>query len=143
MDVAPAEGRAYYVLNVDADDAHDASATAVPMFRAACGRHALDGRGARIVDLHAQLAPDNLRAAIDEAHKKGLRTISHTGRTNALEAVLAGTNILTHLVGVADKECIGRDRIAEQRGREPRRIDEAGLLAPGRRRDGPLETLGR
>lgn len=68
-------------------------------------RRAVDARvaaGADFVKTHAQLAPDDLRAAIDEAHKKGLRTISHTGKTNALEAVLAGTNILTHLVGVAD-----------------------------------------
>lgn len=68
-------------------------------------RRAVDARvaaGADFIKTHAQLAPDNLRAAIDEAHKKGLRTISHTGKTNALEAVLAGTNILTHLVGVPD-----------------------------------------
>ena len=58
--------------------------------------------GADLIKTHAQLAPDDLRAAIDEAHQKGLRTISHTGKTNALEAVLAGTNILTHLVGIAD-----------------------------------------
>lgn len=68
-------------------------------------RRAVDTRvaaGADFIKTHAQLAPNDLRAAIDEAHKKGLRTISHTGKTNALEAVLAGTNILTHLVGVAD-----------------------------------------
>jgi imidazolonepropionase-like amidohydrolase len=68
-------------------------------------RRAVDARvaaGADLIKTHAQLAPDDLRAAIDEAHKKGLRTISHTGKTNALEAVLAGTNILTHLVGVPD-----------------------------------------
>lgn len=68
-------------------------------------RQAVDARvaaGADMIKTHAQLPPDELRAAIDEAHKKGLRTISHTGRTNALEAVLAGTNILTHLVGVPD-----------------------------------------
>lgn len=68
-------------------------------------RRAVDARvaaGADFIKTHAQLAPNDLRAAIDEAHKKGLRTISHTGKTNALEAVLAGTNILTHLVGVAD-----------------------------------------
>jgi imidazolonepropionase-like amidohydrolase len=68
-------------------------------------RRAVDARvaaGADLIKTHAQLSPDDLRAAIDEAHKKGLRTISHTGKTNALEAVLAGTNILTHLVGVAD-----------------------------------------
>jgi imidazolonepropionase-like amidohydrolase len=68
-------------------------------------RRAVDQRvaaGADLIKTHAQLPPDALRAAIDEAHKKGLRTISHTGRTNALEAVLAGTNILTHLVGVPD-----------------------------------------
>lgn len=58
--------------------------------------------GADLIKTHAQLPPDALRAAIDEAHKKGLHTISHTGRTNALEAVRAGTNILTHLVGVPD-----------------------------------------
>lgn len=66
---------------------------------------AVDARvaaGADLIKTHAQLSPGDLRAAIDEAHKKGLRTISHTGKTNALEAVLAGTNILTHLVGVAD-----------------------------------------
>lgn len=68
-------------------------------------RRAVDARaaaGADLIKTHAQLPPDELRAAIDEAHKKGLRTISHTGRTNAMEAVLAGTNIITHLVGVPD-----------------------------------------
>jgi len=68
-------------------------------------RRAVDARvaaGADFIKTHAQLAPADLRAAIDEAHKKGLRTISHTGKTNALEAVQAGTNILTHLVGVPD-----------------------------------------
>ena len=68
-------------------------------------RRAVDARvaaGADFIKTHAQLAPSDLRAAIDEAHKKGLRTISHTGKTNALEAVMAGTNILTHLVGVPD-----------------------------------------
>lgn len=68
-------------------------------------RRAVDQRvaaGADLIKTHAQLPPDALRAAVDEAHKRGLRTISHTGRTNAFEAVLAGTNILTHLVGVPD-----------------------------------------
>ncbi len=68
-------------------------------------RRAVDAHlaeGADLIKTHAQLPPDALRAAVDEAHKKGLRTISHTGRTNALEAVLAGTDILTHLVGVPD-----------------------------------------
>ena len=77
-------------------------------------RRAVDSRaaaGADLVKTHAQLAPDALRAAIDEAHKKGLRTISHTGRTTALEAVLAGTNILTHLVGVPDAAAPNPERI--------------------------------
>jgi imidazolonepropionase-like amidohydrolase len=77
-------------------------------------RHAVDQRaaaGADLIKTHAQLPPDALRAAIDEAHKKGLRTISHTGRTNALEAVLAGTNILTHLVGVPDAATPDPERI--------------------------------
>jgi imidazolonepropionase-like amidohydrolase len=68
-------------------------------------RRAVDAHvaaGADLIKTHAQLPPDALRAAVDEAHKKGLCTISHTGRTNALEAVLAGTNIITHLVGVPD-----------------------------------------
>lgn len=68
-------------------------------------RRAVDAHaaaGADLIKTHAQLSPDALRAAVDEAHKKGLHTISHTGRTNAFEAVLAGTNILTHLVGVPD-----------------------------------------
>src|ERR1041384_3285910 len=68
-------------------------------------RRAADARvaaGADFVKTHAQLAPADLRAAIEEAHKRGLRTISHTGKTNALEAIQAGTNILTHLVGVPD-----------------------------------------
>ena len=58
--------------------------------------------GADLIKTHAQLPPDALTAVVDQAHKKGVHTISHTGRTNALEAVLAGTNILTHLVGVPD-----------------------------------------
>jgi hypothetical protein len=70
MDVALAEGRTYYVLGVDADDAHDASAAAVRMFRDSFGRHyTLDEPGTRIVDLHAQIASG------DELSESALQTL--------------------------------------------------------------------
>jgi hypothetical protein len=69
MDIALAEGRTFYVLGVDADDAHDASATGVRMFRAALTTcDALDAPRARIVDLHAEVVPD------DERPKSELQT---------------------------------------------------------------------
>jgi hypothetical protein len=62
MDIAVAEGRTHYTLGVDAADAHDASAAAVRMFRASlASRHLLDASGARIIDLHAEVAPDDER----------------------------------------------------------------------------------
>ena len=46
------------------------------------------------------------------------------------------------LIGVADQEHVGAERLAEQRGRDPRGVDEMHLVAAGIGQDGPLEPLG-
>ena len=47
------------------------------------------------------------------------------------------------LIGIADQEHIGAERLPEQRGREPRGVDEMRLVAAGIGDDGPLQPLGR
>ena len=47
------------------------------------------------------------------------------------------------LIGIADEENVGADRIAEQRVRKPRGVDEMALIAAGGGHERALEPLGR
>ena len=59
MDHAAADGPTHYTVSVDADDAQRASAVAGAMFQAALSTcRAAGAGGARIIDLHAEVAPD-------------------------------------------------------------------------------------
>lgn len=52
--------------------------------------------GVDYVKLYSGIGPAQLRAAVDEAHRRGLRVIGHLQRTSWTEAALGGIDFVTH-----------------------------------------------
>ena len=52
--------------------------------------------GVDYVKLYAGVGPDQLRAAVDEAHRHGLKVIGHLQRTSWTEAALGSIDFVTH-----------------------------------------------
>ncbi len=52
--------------------------------------------GADYVKLYAGITPPQLRIAVDEAHRQGLRVIGHLQRTSWTEAAQSGIDFITH-----------------------------------------------
>jgi imidazolonepropionase-like amidohydrolase len=52
--------------------------------------------GVNFVKLYSGIGPELMRAAVDEAHRRGLRVIGHLQRTSWTEAALAGMDFITH-----------------------------------------------
>lgn len=62
----------------------------------------LRSRGASAIKVREKMAPEILRAVVEQARKLGIPVTGHIGRTNAREAALAGINGLEHASGIVE-----------------------------------------
>lgn len=103
-------------------------------------RHRVD-----FVKLYARLAPEAVRAGIEEAHAARVPVIGHLSRTSWTEAARMGIDFLTHAASWSAGELPESKRDAYERARRERgpmraRIDWLELVQP----DGPeVATLVR